>query len=391
MNENNKGSGGEEVSNKVIKDAKLNTASETKKSEPKRLKQTTGASMNLSAKTVLLAIGAVAVIIACVLVGYDMLKPKVVLTVNNEKLSLKDVGYYIYQGEQQGYSMAGIYQQFYGENYDYWNAEDEDGSTAGDSMATTVMDEISQDTVLYQAAVAKGYSATDDDTKTATKERDEIVKNLTKKQTMITGLSSDDLYNAILKKTVAARYKEDVIKGLDLDYDEITKDIKQKDYKQYDFEYYYVSTTTTDDQGNTKDLSDAEKEKLKKQMDELAKKAATAEDFAKLLADDEKTIQYTAEGQLIEKDGFDKKLDKVIKKMKVDEISEVLTGEEGYYIIKLKDNTSTESYDNAISEAKTTAEEEAFSDEYNNNILPDYTVEITYDVWDGVKWGSYCF
>lgn len=379
------------MSNKVIKDAKLNTASEKKKSEPKRLKQTAGSSMNLSARTVLIAIGAVAVIVACVLVGYDMLKPKVVLTVNEEKLTLKDVGYYIYQGEQQGNSMAGVYQQFYGEGYDYWNAEDENGSTAADTLATTIMDEVSQDMVLYKTAVAKGYSATEDDTKTATEERDEIVKDLTKKQTMITGLSSDELYNTILKKTVAARYKKDVIKDLNLDYDDITKDIKKKDYKQYDFGYYYVSTTTTDDEGNTKDLSDAEKEKLKKQMDELATKAATAEDFAKLLDTDEKTIQYTEEGQLIEKDGFDKKLDKIIKKMKVNEISEVLTGEEGYYIIKLKDNTSTESYDNAISEAKTSAEEEAFSEEYNNNILPDYTVEINYDVWDNVKIGSYCF
>lgn len=242
----NKGSGGEDVSNKVIKDAKLNTSSNKKKAEPQRLKQTTGASMNLSAKTVLLAIGAVAVIIACVLVGYDMLKPKVVLTVNNEKLSLKDVGYYIYQGEQQGNSMAGIYEQFYGQGYDYWNAEDENGSTAADTLSTTIMDEVSQDIVLYQAAVAKGYSATEDDIKTATKERDELVKNLTKKQTMITGLSSDELYNTILKKTVAARYKKDVIKDLNLDYDDVTKDIKEKDYKQYDFEYYFVSTTTTD-------------------------------------------------------------------------------------------------------------------------------------------------
>ena len=378
------------MSNKVIKDAKLNTASTSKKSEPKKLQQTTGASVNLSAKTVLLVIGAIAVVFACIFVGYDMLKPKVVLTVNNEKLSLKDVGYYIYQGEQQGNSMASIYQQVYGAGYDYWNTEDENGSTAADTLATTIMDEVSQDAVLYQAAVAKGYSATEEDTKTATKERDELVKNLTGKQKMITGLSSDELYNAILKKTVAARYKKDVIKGLNLDYDDITKDIKKKDYKQYDFEYYYVSTSSTDEEGNTKDLSDAEKEKLKKQMDELAKKAKTAKDFAKLLGEDEKTIQYTAEGQLVEKDGFDKKIDKLIKKMKVDEISDVLTGEDGYYIIKLKDNTSTTSYDTAISEAKTTAEEDAFTEEYNNNILPDYTVEINYDVWDTVGIGSYC-
>ena len=75
--------------------------------------------------------------------------------------------------------------------------------------------------------------------------------------------------------------------------------------------------------------------------------------------------------------------------MKVGEVSDVLEGTDGYYIIKLTDNTSTESYDNAITQAKETAEEEAFDEEYTSNIEPNYAVDIDYDVWDNIAVGSY--
>lgn len=378
------------MSNKIIKDAKLNTSSE--KHEPKRLQQTTGAGVNFSAKAVLIVIGIVVVIFACAYVGYEQMKPVVAFTVDGEKVTLADMGYYIYEGEQQGNSMASIYQSVYGADYDYWNSQDENGNTPADSLSSTVIEDAKQTILLYKEAVKKGYSATDDDKKSATKERDEIVKNLGAKQKMKTGLSSEDLYQSILKKTVAERYKKDLIKSLNVDYKKATKDITKKDYKQYDFQYYYVETAETDENGESKELSDAEKKELKKKMDELAKKAETAKDFAKLLGDDEKTIQFQESGQILEKDEevLDKKVDAAIKKLKVNEISGVLEGESGYYLVKLTDNTSTKSYDDAISEAKSNADNEAFNKEYTNNIEPNYKVSVNDDDWDAIKLGNYC-
>ena len=82
-------------------------------------------------------------------------------------------------------------------------------------------------------------------------------------------------------------------------------------------------------------------------------------------------------------------MDKQITKMKVGEVSKVLEGEDGYYIIKMKDNTSTEAYDNAIQQAKDSADTSAFDEEYSANIEPNYTVNVDYDVWDNVAIGSY--
>ena len=75
--------------------------------------------------------------------------------------------------------------------------------------------------------------------------------------------------------------------------------------------------------------------------------------------------------------------------MKVGEISAVLEGEDALYIIKLTDNTSTDSYDNAVKEAKSTAEEDAFKTEYTDNIEKNYDVKVNDKVWENVHIGQY--
>lgn len=381
------------MSNKVIKEAKLNT-SEKKKPSQKRLEQTTGVGRSMGAKTVLMVIGIIVVIAACVYVGVDQMSPKVVVTVDNEKYTLNDVGYYIYQGEAQGNYLASFYAQM---GQDYWNgALDDEGNTGADQTADSVMSEITRNAIIYQEAVSKGYSATDEDKKTAQEETDTLTKDFTTKQKMITGLSKDEIYNAILEKTIAERYRKDVITSLKVDYDKATKDITKKDYKQYDFQYYFVSTKSTDNDGNEVDMSDEEKAALKKKMEEVAKKAKTEKDFKKLIGEDEKSIEFNNEGQLLAKDvgnensGLDVKIDTKITKLKKDEITEVLEGENGYYVIKLTDNTSTESYDSAIQEAKDEADTSAFDEEYTKNIEPNHQADVNYDVWENIPFGSYC-
>lgn len=394
------------MSNKIIKDAKLNTsASNKKKAEPKRLQQTTGGSVGISARTVLLTIGVIVVILACVYVAYDQLRTKVVMTVEGtdgkkEEYSMKELGYYIYEGEAQGEEMASLYSKFYGESYDYWNAEaDDSGNTNAALLADNIITEATEDFVLYQSAVDNGYEATDEDKQTAKDNANTAMEGMSGKQKLITGLSEDEVYNVLLMQTIGERYKSDVITSLALDYDEITDEITKKDYKQYDFEYYYVSTagTETDEDGNTIELTKDEIAEKKEIMENFAKTVESADDFSSILGTDEEGkavtsnadgVEYTAEGQMIAKDGF-ADLDKYIKKMKVGDVSDVLEGNDGFYIIKLKDNTSTESYDNAIAEAKETAEEEAFDEEYTSNIEPNYAIDVDYDIWDNIAVGSY--
>lgn len=393
------------MSNKIIKEAKLNTTTTKKKKEgqPKRMQQSEGASVGISAKGVLLTLGAVAVVFSCVYVGYDQLKTKSIMTVedqngNEASYSINDLGYYVYQAEAQGESMRSLYAQFYGEDYDYWNAEmGEDGSTAADAAAETIISDATEDFILYQQAISEGYSATDEDNTTVNDSLNSTMENMTKKQKLTKGLSEKEIKEVLLKQTIGERYKKDKIASLGINYDEIKKGIKEKDYKQYDFQYYMISTKVESDEGQ-KDMSKEEKVAAKEKMEAFLATASGAEDFAAIFGNDENGeaitqnedgIAFHADGQLIEKDGFDAKVDKAIKKLKVGDVSGVLEGEDGYYIVKMTDNTSTASYDNAVQEAINSKEESAFDEEYTKNIEPNYTVNVDYDVWDTVKIGDY--
>ena len=84
-------------------------------------------------------------------------------------------------------------------------------------------------------------------------------------------------------------------------------------------------------------------------MQALQEKAKTAEDFTKLLDDNDKTgIQYQTEN-LIKKDLKDstflnKKLRKQIMKMDNGQISDIIEGDDGYYLIKMVNNDELGSY-----------------------------------------------
>lgn len=371
------------MSNKIIKDAKINTASaKKKKEEPKRM-QPANSGVGITPKGVLFTIGAVLIIFCCVFVGYDMFRERVILTVNDEKYTMSDMGYYVYQSESQAQFMQSLYAQ-YDPSYNVWDIENVN------AMMEETMDGAQKDLVLYMQAIASGYEATEEDKKTAEEQTASFMENLSTKQALIKGLSEKEVYEVILKQVVGKRYKADQIVALGLNYDDITKDIKKDDYKQYDFQYYYVSTTKTDEAtGENVAISEEEKKELMSRMETLAEQAKSAEDFKTLLSEEEKTIQFVETGKMIEKNGFDEKLDPVIKKMKVDEISKVLETEDGYYLIKLVDNQSTESYDSAVADAKSKAEEEAFEEKYNSDIITNFDINVNYDEWDEVPFGSY--
>lgn len=403
------------MSNKIIKDGDSQAAGvkkERKKPSEKRLQQSAsvgGGSFNWSARTVVLLIGAIAVLAACFYVGFDQLRTKNVMTITGtdgaaENYTVSDMGYYIYEQESDANNIINFYKA-YNADYTaetYWASESSEDSQDSNSQAASdnAIEEATKDFILYQKAKSAGYSFTDEDKSAAETEVKTVLESLSTKGKLRKGFSESELKNAIMIKKLIERFKTDTIASFKLDYDDITKDIKKKDYKQYDFEYYYISTEgETDEKGNTTELTEEQLAQKKSLIDSFyTSSVKDAKDFSTIFGNDEngeaKTsnddgINYVAADKMLAKDGF-KGLDKKIAKMTVGQVSEVLKGEDGYYIIKLTDNTSTESYDEAVKDAKETAESSAFEDEYTNNIEPNYTVDVDYDYWDAeVQIGGY--
>lgn len=356
----------------------------------------------VSSKNKVLAIlGILAVIVLCTGVCYMQLRPRAVLVVSTtdengtqkkDTVYMKEAVYSIYQVENQYNQYSSIYQQLYGKTY--WEMEDVDskGRNGASAAKKQVMDSLKQREILYMEAQKRGYSLTAEEEKTAENNVTDTMKNFTDKQKSLEGLDEKTLKSEFKKNALAEKFRQILIKESGVDEEALKATVNKKDYRQYTLQYYKVSNQETSGE-ETKEVSAEQKQTNLTNMQALQEKAKTAEDFTKLLDDNDKTgIQYQTEN-LIKKDLKDstflnKKLRKQIMKMDNGQISDIIEGDDGYYLIKMVNNDDSEAYDNQCQSVVNEEETKQFNARYAE-FAPNYVTEVQ-SYWKGrVKLGSY--
>lgn len=341
----------------------------------------------------------VVVLVLCIGVGIQQLKPENVMKVNGTKFSMDNMMYPIYEKESQNLPMNEMYQYYMGTtvwdaSYQGDNKNVDEGATNAEGFKQEIIDSETEYEILYQEAKKAGMELTADEKKKADDEALDAIKGLSWGQKLQLGVSKGKIKTRFEKRALADKYKDSKQEELNKEVDEkaAIADISSKDYRQYDVDYYYASLSKTDDEGNSTPLSDDDKKKLEKEMKKLAANAATAKDFSKLIKDEEKTdIQYNS-GNFTEKSGWSFVSEanlKKIKSMKNNEISEVFLDEEaGYYVfVKMIDNNSTESYESACDSAIKEAQDAKY-DEWYTALKDGYKIEINDEIWDTVVIGT---
>ena len=354
-----------------------------------------------SKNKVLVILGILAVIILCAGVCYMQLRPRAVLVVSTtdengtqkkDTVYMKEAVYSIYQVENQYNQYSSIYQQLYGKTY--WEMEDVDskGRNGASAAKKQVMDSLKQREVLYMEAQKRGYSLTAEEEKTAENNVADTMKNFTDKQKKLEGLDEKTLKSEFKKNALAEKFRQILIKESGVDEEALKATVNKQDYRQYTLQYYKVSNQETSGE-ETKEVSAEQKQTNLTNMQALQEKAKTAKDFTKLLDDNDKTgIQYQTEN-LIKKDLKDstflnKKLRKQIMKMDNGQISDIIEGDDGYYLIKMVNNDDSEAYDNQCQSVVNEEETKQFNARYAE-FAPNYVTEVQ-SYWKGrVKLGSY--
>ena len=358
----------------------------------------TGEESHLKA-IVLSAICVALVIVLCVGVAVQQFKPEVVMKVGDTKFTMNDLLYPIYERESQMLPYDQMYQAYMGSSV--WDAtyqgDDknvEEGTNNAEGLKQEVTDKETEYEVLYNEAKKADYKLTEDEEKKAKDQAVKALKGLSWGQKLRLNISKSKLTKRFEKRILADRYKEDQQKTLnkDVDENEAIKDVSQKDYREYDVQYYSVSTTTTDKDGNTKDVPAKKLAEYRKEIEALAKKAATAKDFTKLIEDEDKSdIKYET-AEFTEKDGWSMvSADnlKKIKDLKNGEISEVYYDKEAsvYIFVKMIDNNSTKSYQKACEDAVKEAQDKKYN-EWLTELEKGYKIFIDYDIWNDVTIGT---
>ena len=354
-----------------------------------------------SKNKVLVILGILAVIVLCAGVCYMQLRPRAVLVVSTtdengtqkkDTVYMKEAVYSIYQVENQYNQYSSIYQQLYGKTY--WEMEDVDskGRNGASAAKKQVMDSLKQREVLYMEAQKRGYSLTAEEEKTAENNVADTMKNFTDKQKKLEGLDEKTLKSEFKKNALAEKFRQILIKEGGVNEEALKATVNKKDYRQYTLQYYKVSNQETSGK-ETKEVSAEQKQTNLTNMQALQEKAKTAKDFTKLLDDNDKTgIQYQTEN-LIKKDlkvstFLNKKLRKQIMKMDNGQISDIIEGDDGYYLIKMVNNDDSEAYDNQCQSVVNEEETKQFNARYAE-FAPNYVTEVQ-SYWKGrVKLGSY--
>lgn len=344
---------------------------------------------NRSNPTVLIAIAAVCVLALVVGLFYDMLRPKYVLTVNDEKYTKNDLMYYFYTVESAYQQYENIYQSMLHQSYWDQVSNSSTGSTNRDVALSSVMDLAVETEVIYQEAIKAGYTLTEEETADVNEKVTKLLtETLTKKQIKKTGFNEENLTASLTKEAIVTKFQNDKVDSFDIDDEAIKATVDYETYRQYDTEYFFISTLVTDSEGNSTEMTVNEKNAAKEKLAAFVEANKDAEDWSKILGEDETELKYNTMNFITGESGFTTDMETLIKSLNNGETtSEICTTDNGFYYIRMVDNNDSEKYDSQV-ESAIKQEENAEYSAYYEDVLKNYDYSITSKNLTSIKMGT---
>lgn len=314
-------------------------------------------------------------------------KDDVALTVDGENLTMAEMLYYIYSYESQIDYMDQMYQYYF--NTGYWDMEIEEGKTVRQDAKDQSMDTAIRYEILYREAVKNNYSLTDEEIATIKENSSSVIEQMSDEQIKLTGFTEEAITEIQQKWAITDKYYEDLIDSFDIDDKAITAGIDKEQYKEYSTEYILVPTATADEEGNLTPVSDDEKKAAKEKIEAIYDKVKESKNFEDGISDGDSDVNYTDLSFLPndENETTNKTFMEEAMKLANGEISGIVETEEGYYIIKMVNDSATTSYDEAVETAINEAEGARFDEEFAK-IKENYDIKINEKIWDKVVLGN---
>ncbi len=315
------------------------------------------------------------------------LKSQTIITVNDTKIAMDTMMYYIMEQESE-YSYYDVYYKAtYGTSYWDLEVEEEEGRTVRDEIKDYILEIAQLYEVFYQEAQKRGYELTEEDEEEAKSNASSIWEKMSDRQKETTELTEELLVEIFKKISLATKLYDDVDAKLVVDEEAARNSVNPEDYKEYSIEIMSLDNIEEDDEGYWVDVPKKELKKAVKRMEQYGKKLKKGKTMEEVVPESEKRITVES---LLFMEG-DKQLGEVLEKaavaLKNDEHTGVIETDDGYFMIRMDNNESTESYDTAVQTAVEDAQTAAFEAAYNE-IKKAYQVEINQDRWDQVVIGN---
>lgn len=276
---------------------------------------------------------------------------KTVATVDGEEVTLGLASYMLRtnQAEMEGYYR--MLSQSYGmDGGEYWDTESENGKTYGEDIKDNVMDTIKELYVMRAHAEDYGVTITEDE-QAAIDEAAKTFMDSNDEETLeALAVSEEDVKTYMELYTIRQKMRDPMVADVD-------REVSDEEAAQTRVTFVEVSTegTETDEDGNTVELTDEEKAAKKDQAQQVLDKVEASEDPASAdmdalakevdenLSAVERTFTSSGEG--------DEATDQAVKDAVADledgqMVSQVVEGENAYYVVRLDQKFDQQATDN---------------------------------------------
>ena len=317
---------------------------------------------------------------------------ELVATIGDRELYMDEMLFYIIYYEAQG-DYEDYYNQVYNGIDDYfWDMTDEDGVTMREKLKQYALDAAICNVIYAEQARKLGYSLTEEEIAANEATVDTIISGYTEEQIVQGGIAREALLKSYETLTLSAKYsgqvESEILAGID--EEEIKAGIDKADYEEYQTEYLFLSTTAYDENMKAIDLSEEELAEKYAIMEEAYKMIESGMDFDEVQAELSKKadVKYSERSFNPSDTMYEDAYVDAAESLADGEYSQIVKSNYGYYIVKMIDKASDESYEQAITDAVSAKVDEIYNENYEK-LLEDANVVINHEVWDLVEMGTF--
>ena len=257
---------------------------------------------------------------------------------------------------------------------DMWSGEGEDGETYQDTVKDSILESLENMYLMEQHMDEYEVSLSDEE-KNAIKEAAsefDSANGLSEKE-KVSG-STDNVERVLELLTIQKKVQDAIEAGADTE-------VSDEEAAQKSMQYVVFPFTTTDEEGNTVDLTDEEKAELKTTAESFAAGAAGAADFAAYAAQQGQTSQdATFDGETTT---LPTQLVEAADALGEGETTGLVEGDNGYYVARVTSLLDREATDAKKQEIVSQRQQELLDDTIDG-WREDADIEVHEKVWDKV-------
>lgn len=298
-----------------------------------------------------------------------------VVTVNDFNVYLDEMMYYIWQTETEYDSYNDYYEENYGVNF--WEQDAGDGLTARDFIKDDVMDNVVQNYILWDQAVAAGITLTKEEQETSKTKAQEILTGFTEKQKGTIQLSEERLTEILEKEALVDKFFNETLESYKVDEEQIRTELEEQMEKEYEVDAISIpKDELLEDETNPYDA-----------MNQMLEQAKITEDWSTLVEDSESPFIYETY-TITENDTVcPEKIKREVFNQKTGDITPMIETEEEYVIVKIINDNATKSYETSIENAIENQKLTEFNT-YYEELRNKYTIIIEEEVWGTIEIGT---